>query len=213
MLDKDSVSRTLTGGTADPDDSDVQFDINLNAADLNFIKKSISFGTTENSTYISLTPKAVKDMSGNEVVEITAVGALKASTHVIDNVAPALAKYSFDLDNGVVTLTFSETVKAASIKSRFFTFSSSALPSAKRVTLTGGSVSTTDSTVISITLTKKDLNALKADPVLAVSSASTYVSHTSGAVVDMNDIEIAALPLSSALAAGQVLPDETDPEL
>eukprot|EP00118_Oscarella_pearsei_P023607 m.284220 g.284220 ORF g.284220 m.284220 type:complete len:7575 (+) comp40677_c0_seq9:1023-23747(+) len=153
-------------------------------------------------------------MNNNSIVPIPSSNALNVTVHFEDVTPPTVVSFDFDLDSGKLLLTFSETVRASSVKPSKFLFQRTVrVTGAEWHQLTGGNVSTNDSTGIVITLTNDDLNVIKALLSLAVSKESTYISLTAGALQDMNAVNIEEISNLTAIAARSYVADTTAPEV
>ena len=89
-------------------------------------------------------------------------------------------------------------------------------------TLTGGVFSSAradDSTILYLTLTRDDLNALKVNYLavsengLAESNGTTWLTHTAGAFTDMNDVPVVPIVDGNATQVKKFTPDTTRPIL
>ena len=206
-----TLTRTLTGGNTSVTDAAKSFDLTLTAGDLNFLKQNTNFATQTSNSFLTLTSSLVKDMAGNDV---NAKSGLQASSHDRDVTNPTLQSTELDLDSGVVTLVFDEVINASSVLTSGLTIqNATSVPAAPSdsLTLTGGTVSTTSSTRITVTLTTADLNALKANTNLGTSTANTFVSLALDAVKDMEENGIVAS--RTAVQATAVNLDTTAPQL
>lgn len=193
--------RTLTSGAESTSSLDsTTLVISLNAADSNAIKKATGLGTKDGSTsladgddgvlsdtYITFKAGTVTDMALPTAIGIDALTIGKPATVVtFDAVAPTLVGQSLNMHDGILTLTFSETVKAASLKPKFFTIHGSKTGDGPFRKLTGHKAkSTLDGTELTITLNDKDMNIMKEDLLLATSKPTTVVSADAGGVQDM----------------------------
>ncbi len=197
--------------------------IELSILDLNEIKRLPGIGTSVNDTYLSVGNSAVVDMNGNGIIPIPSSRALLVSVFTADRTSPSLLSFSLDIASGVLTLTFSETVSGASFTASAITLVNGQIsmidgelqPTAN-YTLTGGSWSTFDSTVIEIHLSQEDFSAINSTDNLATSAANTYIIAASMAVFDttgngMDPIALAdSLPVSdycsvSCSATGKII--------
>ena len=84
-------------------------------------------------TFLSVTAYAILDMSGNEVAAIKEGSALACNTGEFseDRTSPKLENFKLDMDGSpTLTLTFSETMDASTIKAFQFTLQSEKVHSA-----------------------------------------------------------------------------------
>ena len=211
-----SVSHTLTGyRELVPPDADSTLAIRLSESDANIIKASTNLGTDTINSYITITANTIMDMNSNTIVAIGRSQALQAARVVQDDTSPVLRAFSLDLDAGAMSLTFDETVNAATFNVTALTLATRAFRAPVRYTLDDSTSSNVNSATIAITLSGNDLNAIKAITDLANSASDTYIIATAYTVRDMNSNILRAISDDSAL---QVLPsgfvrDSSDPTL
>ena len=166
-------------------------DVLLSFEDLEEIKIMMQFAVDENTTYLAATNETVRDMVGLPLVAIPRSNALVAVEHLEDQTAPMLTNFSLDLNTGILTFTFDETVLVNTL-----TFGSITLQSTQffvpvvttQVTLSGGMVipGSTDGTIVQIYLSDGDFNLLNSDTTIAQSESTTYISLVEGAIQDTN---------------------------
>ena len=89
--------------------------IHFSHFDLNTIKALTELATSDTDTFLSLTTTAVRDMVGNFVEEVNTSQPLEVTNYTVDRTKPQLRGFSFDLDAGNLTLTFTETVNVTSL--------------------------------------------------------------------------------------------------
>ena len=83
--------------------------------DLNSIKSLGELATSSNNTFLSVTEFAIRDMNGNRLVVVEADDALPVSTYVKDITRPLLVSFDLDMNLGILTLNFSETVNVSTL--------------------------------------------------------------------------------------------------
>jgi hypothetical protein len=113
--DASFASHTLTGGEVSSLDSKI-LTFTLSFEDMNDIKKLSTLAVSRESTFIVMTSKAATDMASNPLVEIPSSKAQICGTYTLDETDPTLLDFSLNMDTGVLTLDFSETVKVGSFK-------------------------------------------------------------------------------------------------
>jgi hypothetical protein len=189
--------------------------ITLGDIDLNEIKKLTNLGTSSSNTYISLTNFAIKDRSEISVLAISGNTSVQAMTVIRDSLRPMLLDYLFDLDEGQLHLTFSETVDVSSVDVTGFTLHNSNTSGSLAYNLTGGYISSTDGPEIILQLSFYDLNEIKLIRTLATGSNNvtnnTYLSVNGSAVKD-NDGNL-LFTIYDPLKANQFISDTTEPQL
>lgn len=83
--------------------------------------------TNENNTYITLTSNLIQDERGLFVDPIPypslgIVDALQARNFTADTNFPSLVSFVLDMDDGILYLTFNETVKSSTLERTLITF-------------------------------------------------------------------------------------------
>lgn len=96
--------------------------IHLSHFDLNTIKALTELATNDADTFLSITTTAVRDMVGNYVEDVNVSQPLEVTNYTTDTTRPQLRGFSFDLDAGSLTLTFTETVNVSSLDVTQLTF-------------------------------------------------------------------------------------------
>ena len=194
--------------------------IYINQNDLNLIKSNLDLGTTINDTYVSITTSFITDMAGNNVTVIEVTDSLGATDVLIDETTPELLGFNFDLNQGVITFTFSEAVSVSSIDITEVT-----IQSESNATLlnsytimnqsTVPAVFNDEQTIVSITLTNDDLNVIKQREDLATmeSGNDTFLSITSAFVNDTAGNPIDPILLSSGIKVDEFTQDTSCPSL
>ena len=201
-------------GVSVPNNTGTVFTYFLNNEDVNFIKERLDFfGSNTNNTFLSLSSTAIQDMMRNQIVAISTETAQPAVAQNPDVSPPELLSFSFDLNSGILELSFSESISGNSTMPVSFTLLESPLPMAQQHRLTGGAASSEDSPTLTIQLTESDLNAVKALTSLATGTENTYISFFSNAVTDLSNRGIQQLPASLAINASSFTEDTTIPVL
>ena len=185
--------------------------IGLSDDDFNLITSTFPLATMDTNTFISLEAGTVQDTSGNPSVEILPSDAMQITNHTVDDTRPSLENFDLDLDNGVITLVFSESVNITSFDHTQLTLQNERSSPSSTHTLGGGIPTQRLSTTIDVSLLPNDLNRLKALPDLASQRSNTYLSITSGTVKDMNDNLVNSRSMSDALLVNEYTRDETEP--
>ena len=150
------VSYTLTGGTPVETSFSNTLNVQVLADDLNAIKANTSLATFENNTYLVLGSGALQDSFGNQVADVPDGSAIMVTVFTPDTTPPNVT--TFDLRNAddgialVLVVVFSETVNASTVNPTSFTLFESP-GSTNNLTLTGGTVSSTNAAEIAIFIT------------------------------------------------------------
>ena len=183
--------------------------VRITTSDLNDIK-ALDLGSNVNDTFISFPETLVTDVVFNRIVEISSMEAKQASMFETDVVAPTLDQFTFDLDEGLIILTFSESIQVSNVKFELFTLRSSSSAGATTYDFTGGTTTTTSGNIVRWNILNDDLNNIKANFGLATSNTTTFLSTTGVAFNDTSGNEGAPLP---SLQTTEYIDDTTDPEL
>ena len=207
-------SVTLTRFSTSPTTSDgLEFIINLSDTDFNALAANFPLASMETSTFISLLRGTVKDMQENDIEDIPMDNALQVTSHEEDAMRPTFSSFDLDMDLGILTIEFSESVNVSSFNEAQVTIQSSASSPLEFFQLTGGLVSQTESTTIEIDLLTSDLNTLKQMAGLASAQENAYISFTSGTVEDMNRNPVVAVSMQEAEIVNEFTEDGSAPRL
>ena len=188
--------------------------------DLNEIKILSDLATSKATTFIALEAHSVEDMRGNQLN--TSNLPLNVSQYSADVTNPELTEFDFDVDSGLLTLYFSESVNASTLNIQEITFQPRedeiTLTNPYRLNFTGpspeGSFSNSmDGPILLVYVGDDDLNEIKRIPELATLENSTYISMTALAVTDMVDLKLVPVERDNASNVQLYIPDTTDPRL
>ena len=183
--------------------------IGLSSSDFNAITFAFPLASIQNDTYITLNSGTIKDTSGNPNTVITPSNALRVSSLTRNAQSPTLQSFDFDLNLGILALTFSESVNGTSFQPTQVTLQSSSHNPQSTVTLSGGLVSQLTSTSVVLDLLRGDLNTIKALPTLASQTNNTFISITSSAVRDMSGNPVVQVTMTAALPVVNYVSDMT----
>jgi len=167
-------------------------------ADLDVIKYSTGFATSDSNVFISFTAAMIQDMASTNARSVVAIlldagKVSKPGSFVPDTTPPEVSSFTFDLDDSKLVMTMSEpmgtsfdvtklTLKDATGQA---THTPSLLSSVARSGATGKTVT--------VSFHGDDLDFIKALPLLAVSDASTVLTLTTDFAVDTTGVQIKAL--------------------
>jgi hypothetical protein len=218
----------LDGGEISSVDDTVTF-ITITHADMNLIKQDITIATSNDSTFLTFPSDAVRDTTGNRIVAVPVNNAIQASLFSPDVTSPEVVSYGLNMNSGVLTISFSETVNGSSVQVEHIAMqavadvtdddesgsgdgsSSGDQPSSVRLTTSTPALVFSDS--IAITLSLADLNELKRVEGLCTGTDDTFMAMGSNCLVDMNTNSIVQVDNTAAMQASAVVVDETDPVL
>eukprot|EP00035_Acanthoeca_spectabilis_P010255 m.181613 g.181613 ORF g.181613 m.181613 type:complete len:4114 (+) comp14966_c0_seq9:327-12668(+) len=191
--------------------------IQIGEEDLNSIKQETRLAISNVTTFLSIVPDALQDVSGTPIVGEVSSNARQVNTFVPDSVLPTVQSFSFDLDLGELTFNLSEVISSTTVVPQRFTLQSVANSSTGQsefFALTGGIVSfSTVHNTFSITLTTADINAVKGLRGLATSTANTFLIVQASAFSDTNGNGNLAILSSEAIQASVVHADTVSPQL
>ena len=181
--------------------------------DLNKIKERIYLATGTANTFITITDSFITDTLSNPVNSIVVPTALQATAFYPDMIACNLLSYDFDMDTGTFTFTFDETVNASSLIPSVLWLQAQSNVSFPSFKIVSGNHSTSDSTVVSLTISEYDLNSIKNLTALATSRTNTYIYFSSQFISDMNSNAIVPVILTNASQVVSFTADRTQPQL
>ena len=159
--------------------------LHLSTLDTNNIKRLSGLATREENTYLSITADLISDMTGLSVVPIDTGNASRVDKYTPDVTRPEFQGFDFDVDSGVLTLTFDETVDASTLQIDDITIQNLAESPTSEVSLRMSRVNSTDDPLVTVILEFEDLNRVKLDQNLATTDPDTYVALPLGAVMDL----------------------------
>ncbi len=204
-----SSSRTFS---TSPDRPEIV--VNIGISDLNEIKRLTQLATSNFTTFLTLSQLAIQDMSGNQVVPVPNGNGTQVQRFTPDSTDPQLIGVSLDLDQGLLRVTFDETVNFSSLDFTSLSLQSSQNSNMTSLQLTGGfTTNSLDSTEVEVLLNISDFNELKRIRPLATSINSTYLTIARGGILDMNGNLVKEVAPGDALKAFNVTPDTTNPLL
>ena len=181
--------------------------------DVNDIKCIEGLATSINNTYITLTNASCEDLAGNPLVGIYNGMALQGNNVTLDISPPVLDDFNFDLNTGILTLTFDEVVDASTlvIEQIQFVSDNTSMPNSTYYLTENSTVSDYNDLVLTVTLSDSDLNNLKFYQDLATSDMTTYLNFSSDTVFDTSSNGI--LSFSVPQQVGMFTTDTTRPYL
>ena len=193
--------------------------VNITKSDLDEIKAYLDLATNSNNTFLVIDAATILDTSGNTVVEINDTEAVQVSDLIPDTTSPVLESFDLDMNNGELTLTFSESVLSHTLTPTAFTLqvmSSLALVDSQLYyTLMSANVTVTaiDHTVVRLLINNSDLNQIKKRPQLATAQNNTFLSLTENAINDTSSNKLTPILPSNGLPVTNYTRDTTPPKL
>ena len=212
-----STSYSLTGGATTLYNEGTLLVIDLLEVDLNNIKanEQLVYDANGESAFVSVSSRALADTAGNPVIAVADGSARAVDSFIPDTTRPTLRSYLLNMNTGELVMTWSETVQSARLVATYITLQSVSNTSYahESVTLRGGVVSQSHAPVVTIALTRNDLDQIRVRTQLATSVHSTYLSVLDSAAHDMRDLGSEAISSAAALRASTFVTDSTKPLL
>ena len=211
-VESETSEFTLSGGIIEYSMNNTNITIEFKREDLNEIKKDEELATSSTNTFLTFTSALLRDMNDNYIIPVNMT---ESSTYIPDRVSPELESYHLDMNNGIIHLSFSETVRVQSLLPQSFTFQNDeAFENATEVyTVMYGESLSLNGPVVEMTLSKLDQDNIKRLSSLATSTSDTYLTVSNTGIRDMNNNSLVAVNQTSALQAANFTPDRRMPEL
>ena len=189
--------------------------VHLSIHGLNILKQMRNLCTGLRNCYMSVNSTMVSDPYGRPNAPISRIDALSALSFTADRISPSLTSWSLDMDEGVMTLSFSETVDITTFQVTELTLQSSTDDQATYFTLTNYSelVPVDSASVFEVRLTMDDINTIKAVSVIGTSPNTSFLALTSDAILDMSLNPVVPISISTALQVDNYTVDTTAPSL
>ena len=209
---------TLTGGFTNDSDGDV-ITIYLLPEDLQMLQANSFLCTQRGNCYIRFTSDFIMDMVGNPVEAVPSEPpGFIVRTFGQDIFDPELLSFSLDLNEGVLSLSFNEPVRASSLDPTGIVIQGEINTTNPTLVhrLTGGETFSNDMPVININLNIADLNALKAS-IFAKDTNTTFIAIEATTITDNaftpNQVDPIGTDMALPLPDGGYTPDTTPPML
>jgi len=207
-------SHTLEDATATLDNATI-VELSLGDHDMNAIKAIRDLAIDSDSTFLAVKSDAVRDMNLRKIVAIPFGSAKAVQNYNADITAPVVTAFDFDLNSDLMSLTFSETVNAATFDPSAMTIQGLEDTSLSSLSydLTGGEASQIDSTIVSLNLTHGDSNAIKRLIKVASSSENTFLSFSEQLVNDTAGNQVTPRAVDSAITVSNYTADGVRPTI
>ena len=151
--------------------------------------------------YLSITSGFATDMAGNNVIPVNGL----VSDAVIGETR--LLSYAFDLDNGRLSLTFSDAISVAATILSEVALQNLQTSSSVSVELGSSAIMSSDSTVVDIVLSNNEVNVLKINSFFDINDY--FISFTAYAFTNINGYAVQPIWHFSALQVETFTPDTT----
>ena len=204
-------SLTLKGGYVLTSGDNTTVTVELLKTDLDDLK-AVPIATERDTTFLSITSAFILDMNDNPVVSIETNNATMVSEFTNDTTRPYLEEYSIDLNVGLITLTFSETVNTSTIDLTELTLQDDTTATSS-FTLLSSSHSHRFQPVVTVFVSKSDLDLLKQNRHVATNRDDTFLTLTNDTLDDMAGNQVIFIPDGSGMIVANYTPDITAPEL
>eukprot|EP00912_Choanoflagellata_sp_UC4_P002250 UC4_evm1s1427 len=196
-----AVEYSLKGGKAsgwevkEKYSSEVSVDVTLDLTpeDANTVKQFRALAASANTTYIKVSSglvydKAVLDSMGKANPSLEA-GPMRVDQYTEDKTEPELVSFKLDMNETVMVLRFSETVKGETLDvSRLTLVNVGASDTIQQSrTLSDSTFAKDDSVFIRVYLGDDDSNEIKRLTSLGTEKANSFMTIGAGAILDMND--------------------------
>ena len=210
-----SASITLTEGITSPDHIDIDF--HLSRDDLNQLKYHLDLCTNQDNCWIRLPSFFVTDIGRNPFIHSYYQSDVAASFHqpsdfIPDRTHPQLENVCMDLNQGTLTLSFSEVIVEATFTPSDITLLQS--PSSDlflKISPDSAYFLTSSGAQIVIELTENDLNWLKAQQ-LFTNETDSYISLVTN-LIDVSGNQFQNISSDSGFQVTKVIQDITQPRL
>ena len=120
--------------------------------------------------------------------------------------------FDLDVDSGLLNLTFSEAIRKDNVSLRFIVLTNGQ-PSVLEQYLEKSTAIGLDGPIVTIRLSRDDLNDLKKTSDLASTKDNTFLAILDGALIDTNGNAVKEILLANATAEDQYVADTTPPAL
>lgn len=186
--------------------------VSLTTADVISIKTDTALATNRSNTYLSILSDLVIDEAVNSNSLIASTTALQAAIYTRDNIDPTMTGFDLNMTSGILSLTFSEVMRASTVSVGALTFQSVGSSSTASVGPgLDGAVSTENSLHVTVALDLNSANALRRNVLVATASTNTYLSYTAAFAEDTDENTVSPAGAGSGLAVTTFAADSVEP--
>lgn len=178
----------------------------ISRTDLNEIKRATNLCTVQANCILDVKSGAVLDMFKNALVPVQ----VPVDVIVGDEIKPSLKSFALDMNTGVLSLSFDETVNSDSLVVAKVTVYSAANATVALNLTKASTVTKQDNHTMFITLSGPDLDTLKHMQIVTENTFAVQVAVDDDAVRDMSNNPVAA---TNNIKATKVTEDSTSPTL
>jgi len=204
FVDLSSTTHSSAGKTAT---------VTLDDKDVDKIKQMSVLATDKSKTYLAVQPVIVQDIAENKALGIASSKALPARDYNPDRVHPEATGFDLDLQDGVLTVRFSEVINVSSFSlGQARIQDAKTNPTAVTAPLEGTPMTNQpDGTTVKLQLTVKSTNTLRALASVAKATDSTVLIFKPSFTYDVDRNEIKERKSSDGLVATSLTPDKAPP--
>jgi hypothetical protein len=185
----------------------------LDKVDMDQLKYLQGLADDGKSTFLRCNATGIRDMNNNQLQIIPASRGQRVKVFTRDTVPPVLVDVYVDMDTGVLSFSFSETVRADKMNVvKTITLLESA-NHANKFVVTNGTVTSDNGLLINVRMTKEDMDNIKTQQGLATNLGDTHVAITDQLIADMNGNRVVRVPEANARKAATYTKDKTRPSL
>lgn len=211
-----AITYTLTGGISGYLRNDeLTITITMTASDLREVKLITNLATGRENTFIAITNRTIIDRNSNSVQSISRDAPLQLSSNgfVSDSSRASIAGFTFDLNDEIISLTFTDVLDISTLDLTQMTVQNSRSSPLESYTLSDSTVVSPNSDNFNISLGSQDKNAIQLNFDLATSEANTFISFGSSLIRDVSGLEVISVPSSAAIGAALYIEDSVNPRL
>ena len=207
----DSFHKLTEGSNSEVNSTEIE--VYLDITDLNAIKLDRNLATSNTSTALSITMSTVRDMA--LVPNYPSATILGVNNFTADITEPMLSFWSVDVNTGIISLVFDETVESDSLNITAITLQSedNVTNTTELYTLTSASSPSSDGVMIEVVINNTDLNVIKQMLELLRDNNSSYLSFTTYLIQDMNGNYAQEVLQSDGISVMKYTNDSTRPRL
>ena len=187
-LSSTDVSYTLTGGITVPRTNAAIFNLSLTIPDASYLKEQALtglFATTTSNTFITINSSLAQDTSGNDMEAVPRSDLFPPTAIYQDTAGPLVVSFTLDLNNGNLTLQFSEQINSSTFRGNYITLRGNNSNDANSFNISTTTISSVSSleTVVTITLSSADLNGIKGQEICN-QTTDCFLTHRPALVID-----------------------------
>lgn len=202
----------LGNAGASPSRNGNSITLTMSAADQAGVMLMGGLAKNRSTTYFWYYSNTFYDYAGNAANSITSEYAVLVGEYVPDTVSPILYTFDANMDTGKLTLTFTEPVAVSTINTTAITVSErNSQQAGNQFRLTGGTILTSDASVIDLQLSDEDIASIKGTQGLARDDSSLYLIIDATFCQDTSGNAIKPIIEGGGLVVTTFIADSTSP--